>query len=206
VADDHPSVRSYVCGVLNAEQGWNICGEAANGREAVEKAVELKPDLVVLDLSMPELNGLEAARQILTKMPQTDILILTLHECEDLTRAILEMGVGACVMKTDLDDLVAQVRTLSQSNRQRNFGVNSGVETRDLKAGGVVEHINAGLTDREREILRLLAESKTNKEIAVILSIEPKAVEMHRSEIMHKLEIHSVVDLVRCALGKRAAN
>jgi DNA-binding NarL/FixJ family response regulator len=115
VADDHPSVRRYVCSVLQSEQGWQVCGEATNGREAVEMAVQLTPDVVVLDLSMPELNGMDAARQIVKRMPWTDVLILTLHEGEDLMEAVLESGAGACVMKTDLDCLVTQVRTLVQS-------------------------------------------------------------------------------------------
>ena len=116
VADDHSSVRRYICSVLEAEEGWEICGEATNGREAVEMAVELKPDVVVLDLSMPELNGLTAARQILKQSPWTDVLILTLHHGDDLTRAALESGAGACVMKTDLQRLVTEVQNLARTN------------------------------------------------------------------------------------------
>jgi len=205
VADDHPSVRRYVCGVLKAEEGWRICGEAANGREAVEMAVELKPDVVVLDLSMPELNGLEAARQILTQMPHTDVLILTLHECDDLRRAILESGVGACVMKTDLDCLVTHVRMLSKSNNRPGSDlINLQSTPQRINAHEAIEQMGARLTDSEREVLRMLAESKTTREIAGILSIDLKTVEAHRSAIMDKLEIHSTVDLVRCALGKKA--
>jgi CheY-like chemotaxis protein len=116
LADDHPWVLRCIRDALEAEEGWQVCGEAANGREAVEMAVELNPDIVVLDLSMPELNGLVAAQQIRKRAPWTDVLILTLHEGEDLTRAILEAGVSACVMKTDLPRLVAEMRTLMESN------------------------------------------------------------------------------------------
>ena len=116
VADDHASVRRYICGVLEAEQGWSVCGEASNGREAVQMAAELKPDVVVLDLSMPVLNGLDAARQIRKELPRIAVVILTLHEGEELTRAVLETGAGACVVKTDLQRLVIELRTMLQSN------------------------------------------------------------------------------------------
>jgi len=109
VADDHPPFRRFVCGVLAAE-GWQICGQASNGREAVERALELKPDVVVLDLSMPELSGLDAARQILKRMPGVFAVILTLHEVGDLSRAVREAGVAGCVLKTDLQRLVDSLR------------------------------------------------------------------------------------------------
>jgi DNA-binding NarL/FixJ family response regulator len=128
VADDHSSVRRYICSVLEAEEGWEICGEATNGREAVEMAVELKPDIVVLDLSMPELNGLTAARQILKQSPWTDVLILTLHHGDALTRAALESGAGACVLKTDLQRLVAEVRNLARTNPRTSLAAMSKKE------------------------------------------------------------------------------
>jgi len=114
VADDHPSVRRFVCEVLTIE-GWQICGEASNGREAVEIAVQQKPDVVVLDLSMPELNGLDAARRILEAMPQATVLMLTMYECEELTQAVLEAGAAACLLKSDLQRLVKEVRSLRES-------------------------------------------------------------------------------------------
>ena len=128
VADDHSSVRRYICSVLEAEEGWEICGEATNGREAVEMAVELKPDIVVLDLSMPELNGLTAARQILKQSPWTDVLILTLHHGEALMQAALESGAGACVMKTDMQRLVAEVRHLARTNPRTSLAAMSKKE------------------------------------------------------------------------------
>jgi DNA-binding NarL/FixJ family response regulator len=205
VADDHPSVRRYVCGVLQAEEGWNVCGEADNGRQAVEMAFHLKPDVVVLDLSMPELNGLDAARQILKEIPRTGVLILTLHDGEDLTRAVLETGARACVVKTDLQCLVTAVRTLSQTDRPRPSPPFSNRPEVAQQTNGdeAFEQLLARLTEREPEILHLLAQSRTNKEIATALSMSLKNVETCRATIMRTLEVDSVVDLVRLCLRKR---
>jgi DNA-binding NarL/FixJ family response regulator len=202
VADDHPSVRRFVCGVLEAEEGWLVCGEATNGREAVEMAVHLKPDVVILDLSMPELNGLEAARQILKTIPQTDVVILTLHEGEDLRQAALESGASACMVKTDLPRLVMEVRTIVESNRGAGIHTPNPDEVRPEEEANrteTSEHVMANLTGREREIFRLLAVSKTTKEIAVALSIDLKTVELTRGQIMKKLGMESIVDFVRYA-------
>jgi DNA-binding NarL/FixJ family response regulator len=149
VVDDHPLVRRNVRGVLE-EEGYEVCGEAATGREAVEVAPILKPDLVVLDLSMPELNGLEAARQILKKTPDTRVLILTMHEEEAMTREALASGAAACVMKTDIRQFIAEVHRLmrpnysqtshSQEERQPQFPIDDDTFAR-----------NASLTDRERK-------------------------------------------------------
>ena len=114
VADDHALMRRMVRHVLEDVEGWQVCGEAATGREAIEMAVRLKPDIVVLDLSMPELNGLEAARQILVQAPQTKVLILTMHDAKELLRAALASGASACVLKSDVQHLVTAVRTLLQ--------------------------------------------------------------------------------------------
>jgi DNA-binding NarL/FixJ family response regulator len=200
VADDHHSVRRVVCGVLAAE-GWDVCGQAINGREAVEMAEQLKPDVVVLDLSMPELNGLEATRQILQKMPHTDVLILTAYEGEDLVRAAVESGARACVGKTDLDHLVMKVQSLFQSNQCSQPHVNSLQEAppQPRASEGMDDSITE-LTDIERQILQLLAKSKTNKEIAVALSINLNTVQVYRSTIMAKLGLDSVVECVRYAV------
>src|SRR5262245_39293253 len=205
VADDHPSVRRYVCGVLEAEEGWEVCGEARNGREAVEMAVQLQPDLVVLDLSMPELNGLDAARQIRDKIPRAEVLILTLHEGEDLRRAARDSGAGACVVKTDLQSLVTEIRSLLQSSRQRTSSGSNDLPAAAQPTGAdeALERLISRLTDREREILQLLAQSKTNREIATSLSVNLKTVETCRSTILRKLEMESIVEFVRYALRKK---
>ena len=118
VADDHALMRRMVRHVLEDVEGWLVCGEAATGREAIEMAVRLKPDIVVLDLSMPELNGLEAARQILMQAPQTEVLILTMHDAKELMRAALASGARACVLKSDMQHLVTAVRALLQQGPQ----------------------------------------------------------------------------------------
>ena len=199
VADDHTPVRRFVCSVLEAE-GWEVCGQAANGREAVEMAFKMNPDIIVLDLSMPELSGLDAARQILKKLPQTQVLILTLHDCEDLSRAIVEAGVGACLLKTNLQYLVTEVHALFQSGRRRRHPADVVPQVPPPTTDDdVAQQLITRLTTGERNILKLLARSKTNKEIAVALSISVNAVESSRSTIMGKLGVDSIVDCVRYA-------
>jgi DNA-binding NarL/FixJ family response regulator len=199
VADDHSVVRRFVCDVLEAD-GWQVCGQATNGREAVDMAILLKPDIVVLDLSMPELNGLDAARQILKKMPKTQVLILTLHDGDDLVGSALEAGARACVVKTDLQRLVEEVRAVFQSESCSSHA-NALEEMSQLPGDNhAFEELVTRLTDLEREILQLLARSKTTKEIAVALSMNVKTVEICRSTIMAKLGLNSIVDCVRYAL------
>jgi DNA-binding NarL/FixJ family response regulator len=117
VADDHEPVRSCICEILQAE-GWQICGSATNGSEAVEMAIRLKPDVLVMDISMPGLNGLDAARQLLKRTTQINVVIMTMHETEPLMEAVLSLGASACVLKTDLQQLVATIRTLAQSSHR----------------------------------------------------------------------------------------
>jgi two-component system response regulator NreC len=163
--------------------------------------------VVVLDLSMPELNGLDAARQIRKKMPEADVLImiLTLHDGEDLTRAALESGAAACVVKTDLQRLIKELRTLLQSNRELTSDVSSkrAAAPQQTSTDETFERLMSRLTDREHEILQLLAQSKTNKEIATALALNLKTVEACRAAIMHKLEIDSIVELLRYTLRKK---
>jgi DNA-binding NarL/FixJ family response regulator len=202
VADDHQSVRSLVCDVLAAQEDWLVCGEATNGREGVEMALQLKPDVVILDISMPELNGLEAARQIVKTIPQTNVVILTMYDGEDLRRMAFESGASACVLKTDLPRLVMEIRTLFESQRHNALpgGDTAGkMLSQDETRIESDENLITRLTGLEREILRLLAQSKTTKEIAIALSIEAKAVGTSRSQIMDKLGMKSIVDLVQYA-------
>jgi len=206
VADDHALMRRGVREVLEDQEDWYVCAEAATGREAVELTVRQKPDVVVLDLSMPELNGLEAARQILQQLPQTEVLILTMHEAEELVREVLASGARACVLKSDLEQhLVAAVRALLghsvyfSSNASRSFK-----EVLQTKSGEKpADHPPDKLTERETEIVQLLAQAKSNKEIAVELGISVKTVETHRATIMRKLELNSIVDVVHYAIRKR---
>jgi DNA-binding NarL/FixJ family response regulator len=205
VADDHDIIRRGLKELLASRAGWEVCAEAKTGREAVMLAEQLRPDVVVMDISMPDLNGLEAARKIRKSLPKTEILILTLHFSDQLVREIVEAGVRAYIMKSDADrDLVAAVEALA--NHRPFFTARAA----DMLLDGFVRPhtappdpdavIRNRLTSREREIVQLLAEGKSSKEVAVSLGISVKTAETHRANIMRKLELHSVSELVRYAV------
>lgn len=204
VADDHDIIRRGLKSLLTAKHGWEVCAEAKNGREAISLAEEHKPDVVVMDVSMPELNGLEAVRRIRKSLPKTEIVVLTLHFSDQLVHDIVEAGAKGYIMKSDADrDLVAAVEALSV---RRTFFtpkagemVLNGFKKRDVAPTGEQEFRNR-LTMREREIVQLLAEGKSSKEVAVALGISVKTAETHRANVMRKLELHSVSELVRYAV------
>ena len=204
VADDHDIIRRGLKSLLTAKPGWEVCAEAKNGREAVSLAEEHKPDVVVMDISMPELNGLEAVRRIRKQLPKTEVVVLTLHFSDQLVHDIVEAGAKGYIMKSDADrDLVAAVEALSV---RRTFFtpkagemVLNGFKKRDVALTGEHEFRNR-LTMREREIVQLLAEGKSSKEVAVALGISVKTAETHRANVMRKLELHSVSELVRYAV------
>ncbi len=207
VADDHDIIRRGLKALLTARAGWEVCAEAKTGREAVTLAEQLKPDVVVMDISMPDLNGLEAARKIRKSVPKAEILVLTLHFSDQLVREIVEAGVRAYIMKSDADrDLVAAVEALGA---HRSFFTARAADM--LLDGFVRPHaapdpealVRNRLTAREREIVQLLAEGKSSKEVAVSLNISVKTAETHRANIMRKLELHSVSELVRYAVKNR---
>jgi DNA-binding NarL/FixJ family response regulator len=204
LADDHDLMRRGLKSLLEARPGWTICGEARTGSQAVSMAEEFQPDVAVLDVSMPELNGLDAARQIRTVSPKTEILILSVHYSDHLIREILRTGVRGYMVKSDSDrDLVNAVETLS---RHRPFFTSCAtelilthsrrVQTDASSTTDLVER----LTPREREIVQLISEGKSSKEIASLLGISVKTAETHRANIMRKLHVHSVTDLVRYAV------
>ncbi|MBI2821008.1 MAG: response regulator transcription factor [Acidobacteria bacterium] len=207
VADDHEVVRHGIRVLLEAEPGWDVCATAVTGREAVRKAEELKPDVVVMDISMPELNGLEATRQIVKLVPRTEVLILTMHDSEDLVREVLDAGARGYVLKSDAGrNLVAAVNALCQHKPFFTSKVSELVLQGYLKRGSrpaAKELPRSRLTPREREIVQLLSEGKSNKEIAVALGISVKTAETHRANIMNKLGLHSVTDLVRYAVRNK---
>lgn len=206
VADDHEVVRRGLCALLQAQPDWEICGEAADGREALEKAQKLKPDVVILDIGMPSLNGLEATRQILKTNLQTRVLILTLHDSDQVVREVLNAGARGFLLKSDAArDLVAAVEALRRDKTYFTSKVAAMVLEGFLKNGTasavVAAPVTRGrLTPREREIVQLLAEGKSTKEVAVALGLSVKTAETHRSNIMRKLELHSVSDLVLYAV------
>ncbi|MFB3924060.1 MAG: response regulator [Terriglobia bacterium] len=206
VADDHEVVRQGVRALLEAQPDWEVCGEAADGREAVEMAERLKPDVIILDLTMPNLNGLEATRQILKADPEARVLILTMHESDQVVREVLDAGARGYVLKSDAGrNLLAAVEALRLQNSFFTSKVAKMVVDGLRKAPppGRETILPDRLTPREREVVQLLAEGKSSKEVAVALDLSVKTAETHRSNIMRKLDIHSVSDLVRYAVRNR---
>jgi DNA-binding NarL/FixJ family response regulator len=205
IADDHELARNGIRALLETHPGWEVCAEAKDGRESVELAAETKPDVVLLDIGMPNLNGLEAAKQILADSPGVAILILTMHDSDNVVREVLRAGARGFLLKSDAGrDLVAAVEALQ---RQRTFFttrvsqmVLDGFLNRRERAEA---HPNAAadvLTSREREVIQLLAEGKTSKEVAVALNLSVKTAETHRTNLMRKLGLHSIADLTRYAV------
>jgi DNA-binding NarL/FixJ family response regulator len=206
LADDHAIMRRGLRGLLETHDGWQVCGEAGNGREAVEMAVDTKPDVVVLDMSMPELNGLEAATQIRAALPETEIVIFTMHESEELIREALSAGVRAVVVKSDVEGhLIAAVESILQHSAYFSPGVSKTLRNALIRSPEDTgsNALAGALTDRELEVTRLLAEGKSNKEVATALSITTRTVETHRANIMRKLEINSIVELVHYAVRNK---
>jgi DNA-binding NarL/FixJ family response regulator len=200
LADDHDIMRRGLRDILNTYDDWEVCGEAANGRDAVRMAEELKPDVIVLDLSMPELNGIEACRVIKKSLPNTEVLIYTLHETEQLIRRGLAAGARGFVLKSDTElKLVEAIETLSRHKPFLNSKAAEALLESFIKNEAESEE-DSILTSREREIVQLLAEGKTNKEVAASLSISVRTVEAHRAAIMSKLGIDSLAELVHYAI------
>ncbi len=203
VADDHEVVRRGLCSLLQKQPGWQICGEAADGREVVSKTWELKPDVIVMDLGMPNLNGLEATRQLLKRNTAAKVLILTLHDSDQVIRGVLAAGARGFLLKSDAArDLVTAVEALRQNKTYFTSRVSNIVLDGFLnRAPGPVTGEAAGpLTAREREIIQLLAEGKSTKEVAAVLGVSVKTAETHRANIMRKLDVHSVSGLVLYAV------
>jgi DNA-binding NarL/FixJ family response regulator len=193
-----------VCSLLVAHPGWVVCGEAADGREAVERTRQLKPDVIILDIGMPNLNGLEAARQILRHEAGHRILILTITDSEQVVQEVLKAGAKGYLLKSDAaKDLVTAVEALAQNRTFFNSRVGQIILEGFLGGGDSAPKESAplpSLTAREREIVQLLAEGKSSKEVAVALNLSVKTAETHRSNIMRKLDLHSVSALVLYAI------
>ncbi len=205
LADDHELTRSGLRYLLEKHEDWSVCGEASNGRLAVEMAEKLRPDFAILDMSMPEMNGLEATRQILKKQPQLNILIFTMHETERVIVDVMEAGARGVVLKSDVgENMVAAVESISKGRRFFTSRVAETVVEAYLSKRLEGEKDDPAsqfiLTTREREVVQLLAEGKSNKEVADRLGISARTAEGHRSEIMRKLKLGSLADLVRFAI------
>ncbi|GDY22548.1 DNA-binding response regulator [Verrucomicrobiota bacterium] len=207
IADDHDIVRRGLRSLVEDQDGWEVCAEAGTGRQAVEKALLLKPDVAVLDITMPELNGLEATRQIRRAQPSTEVLVLTVHETEELVREVLKAGARGYILKSDAGrDLIAAIQSIAQKKPYFNTKVAKLVSESFLKSGTIVDDedvVDSPLTPREREIVQLLAEGKANKEVGDILGISVKTAETHRTNIMRKLHFHSIGELVRYAIRNK---
>jgi len=204
VVDDHDVVRRGLRSVLEAHPGWQVCAEATNGRNAVAQVQELNPDVIVMDISMPDMNGLEAARQIKKICPKVEIVMLSVHFSDQLVREIVDAGAKSYILKSDAErDLVIAVEAVanhrSYFTTQVSEMVMDGFRRRD--AAPTPQALKRErLTAREREIVQLLAEGRSSKQVATTLGISTKTAETHRANIMRKLEIHSVSDLVRYAV------
>jgi DNA-binding NarL/FixJ family response regulator len=204
IADDHELVRQGMRTILEHEPEWVVCGEATNGREAVAMTLELKPDVLVLDLALPQMNGVEVTRQVRRTLPLA-VLIVTMHDADQVVKEALEAGASGYVLKADagrtLSDAVRAILSSGQfiSERVREatgLGLVDGQTTKgQLKS--------ERLTSREREVLQLLAEGQANKEVASELGIATKTAETHRARIMAKLGLHSISELVRYAIRNR---
>jgi DNA-binding NarL/FixJ family response regulator len=203
VVDDHAVVRRGVRSLLESHEGWEVCGEATTGRDAVEQSRRLRPDVVVMDLSLPELNGLDATRQILKDAPNTEVLVLTMHHSEELARDVLQAGARGYVLKADADEnLITAVDSLRQHKPFLTSTVTEFV-LGDYVRRGDGDQGDLALTAREREIIQLVAEGQSNKEAASTLGISVKTVEAHRANVMRKLHLRSVSDLVRYAIRNK---
>jgi len=200
VVDDHAVVRRGVKSLLESQEGWEVCGEATTGRDAVEQSRRLRPDVVVMDLSLPELNGLDATRQILKVAPDTEVLVLTMHHSEELARDALQAGARGYVLKSDADEnLIAAVDNLRRHKPFLTSTVTEFVLDDYLRPGADAQE-DFVVTAREREIIQLVAEGQSSKEAAATLGISVKTIEAHRANIMRKLRLRSVSDLVRYAI------
>ena len=203
VADDHEVVRRGLCAMLAAHDGWEVCAEAVDGREAVEKTAELKPDIVVIDVGMPNLNGLTATLEIVKANPEQKVIILTVTDAEQVVEEALRAGARGFVLKSDAaKDLVTAVEALQQNKNFFTPRVNAMLVSA-FANGRRVEKRDAPiphLTQREREVVQLAAEGKSSKEIAVALGLSTKTAETHRSNVMRKLGLHSISELTLYAI------
>jgi two-component system, NarL family, response regulator NreC len=206
LADDHKVVRQGTRALLSAIPEWEIVGEADNGRDAVSLTAELKPDIVILDIGMPELNGLDATRQIKKKSPETEVLIFTGQETEELVHDVFDSGARSYIMKTDAaDHLIDALKALSEHKHFFTSRISEIVFARYVQGKKALEGApeRSRITDREREIVQLLAEGKSSKEIGTILGISVRTVETHRAAIMKKLGLKSFSELIRYAVRNK---
>lgn len=203
IAEDHTIVRKGLCSLLKNEKDIDVIGEAENGKEAIKQVEELNPDVVVMDISMPLLNGLDATRQIKKRFPEVKVLVLTVHSNEEYISEILKAGAsGYIVKKAAPEELVAAIHAISRGNSFLSPSVSKSVIKKFLQVAGAEAGLEKSslLTEREREVLQLIAEGHSTRKIAEFLFISVKTIEAHRSHIMEKLDLHNIADLTRYAI------
>ena len=198
IADDHDVVRSGVRAILEAHAGWEVIGEACDGKSAIAEAAKTRPDVVILDFGLPLVNGVEAARQIKARLPGTEILIFTMHDTDTLVRDALEAGARGFLLKSDARQLLTTaVESLANHKPFFTGKVSEALLESYLSQGGSGQSV---LSPRERSVIQLIAEGKTNKQIADILSLSTKTVETHRAAAMRKLNVDTSAALIRYAI------
>lgn len=207
IADDHGLVRCGTRTLLQAHHRcWKIVGEAANGREAVEMAINLKPDVAIVDITMPDLDGVEVTRQIRESVPDVKVLVLTMHDSHQMVRRALDAGANGYLLKSDHTDYLPKaVQAIAENKRFLTPAIRQIVLDGFINARNKTEdekHAGLRITSRELEIIRLLAEGKSNKELSTQLRITVRTAETHRSNIMLKLGLHSLAELIHYAIRK----
>ncbi len=203
VVDDYPITRYGLRALLEARQGWKICGEAATGQAALQKVKRLKPQIILLDLGLPDIHGLEVIPQMIKIHPQAGILAMSDHESGDIASRALTSGAHGIVLKSDrVQDIIQGVRAVARRNSFQSLRTGKLIKDH-LEQEGDFGHPSAGLTSRELQILKLLAEGKTNKEVAATWNVSVRTVEAHRASLMRKLNLRSVSDLIYFALRNR---
>ena len=205
VADDHEVILSGLCSLLEEQAGWKVIARVQDGYHALVKTRELKPDISILDISMPRLNGLDAARKIKIAVPETKVLILTMHESDELVSEALKAGASGYVTKADSwPDLILAVKALRSGKTFFTPRVDPLILENFLAGRNANNKWNAQdknrLTSRQREIVQLLAEGRSSKEVAILLNLSTKTIESHRANVMRRLDCHCLPDLVRYAL------
>ena len=206
LADDHGVVRKGLRFLLESEPDFEVAGEAADGRQAVDLTAELEPDVVVMDIAMPRLNGIDATDQIVRRSPRTGVIILSMHSDEEYLVRALSAGAKGYLLKDSAEaDLVAAIRSVSEGKPFFSPAIAKTLledYLRRLQQRGLEDSYDL-LSDREKEVLHLLAEGKTNKEVATLLDLSPYTVETHRNHIMQKLNLHNTAEIVLYAVRKK---